>query len=58
VSELRSEGDATALLAAPPKTRFLIRAEDWQRLKPQADAGWKVLDQGHVGRRRFILLGS
>ena len=56
--KVRSEGDATALLASPPKGRFLIRAEDWQRLKPQADAGWKVLDQGQVGRRRFVLLGS
>jgi 4-amino-4-deoxy-L-arabinose transferase-like glycosyltransferase len=58
VSEVRSEGEATALLAAPPKARFLIRAEDWQRLKAQADAGWKVLDGGQVGRRRFVLLGS
>ncbi len=58
VSEVKSEGDATALLTAPPKARLLIRAEDWQRLKPQAAAGWKVLDEGQVGRRRFVLLGS
>jgi hypothetical protein len=56
--ELRSESEATALLAAPPKARLLIRAEDWQRLKPKADPAWRVLDQGQVGRRRFILLGS
>jgi hypothetical protein len=55
---VKSEGEATTLLAAPPKVRLLIRAEDWQRLKPQADAAWKVLDEGQVGRRRFILLGS
>jgi 4-amino-4-deoxy-L-arabinose transferase-like glycosyltransferase len=58
VSELRSEGEATALLAAPPTARLLIRAEDWQRLKPQADAGWKALAEGQVGRRHFLLLGS
>ena len=54
----RSEDEATALLAAPPKARLLIRAEDWQRLKPQADAAWQVLDEGQVGRRRFVLLGG
>jgi 4-amino-4-deoxy-L-arabinose transferase-like glycosyltransferase len=58
VREVRSEGEATALLAAPPKARLLIRAEDWQRLKPQADPSWRVLDQGQVGRRHFVLLGS
>ena len=58
LSEVRSEGEAKALLAAPPKARLLIRAEDWQRLKPQAAAGWKVLDEGRVGRRRFLLLGA
>ena len=58
VSEVRSEGEARVLLAASPKARFLLRAEDWQRLKSQADAGWKVLDEGQVGRRRFVLLGS
>jgi len=58
VRELRSEGEVTELLAAPPKARLLIRAEDWQRLKPQADPAWRVLDQGQVGRRRFILLGG
>jgi 4-amino-4-deoxy-L-arabinose transferase-like glycosyltransferase len=57
VREVRSEGEATALLAAPPKARLLIRAEDWQRLKTQADPAWHVLDQGQVGRRRFHLLG-
>ena len=58
VSKMRSESDATALLAAPPEARLLIRAEDWQRLKPQAAAGWKVLDEGQVGRRRFVLVGG
>ena len=58
VSEVKSEADATELLASPPKARLLIRAVDWQRLKPQAAAGWKVLDEGQVGRRRFVLLGS
>jgi hypothetical protein len=41
-----------------PKSRLLLRAEDWQRLKQHADAGWKVLDEGQVGRRRFVLVGS
>ena len=58
ISEVKDEGEATALLAAPPKARLLIRLEDWQRLKPQANTGWRVLDQGQVGRRRFVLLGS
>ena len=58
VSEVRSEGEARALLAAPPSARLLIRAEEWQRLKPQVDAGWKVLDEGQVGRRHFVLLGG
>ena len=58
VSELTSEAEAVALLAGPPKARLLIRAADWQRLKPQADAAWRVLDEGQVGRRRFILLGN
>jgi hypothetical protein len=58
VRELRSESEATALLAASPKDHLLIRAEDWQRLKPQADPSWRVLDQGQVGRRHFVLLGS
>ncbi len=58
VSEVRSEGEATVLLGAPPKARLLIRAEDWQRLKPQAAAGWKVLDEGQMGRRRFVLVGG
>ena len=58
VRELRSEGEATALLAAPPKASLLIRAEDWQRLKPHANPAWRVLDQGQVGRRSFVLLGS
>ncbi|HEX9418673.1 MAG TPA: hypothetical protein VGA81_06450, partial [Methylomirabilota bacterium] len=58
VREVRSESEATALLAAAPKARLLIRDEDWQRLKPKADPAWRVLDQGQVGRRRFILVGS
>ncbi len=58
VRELRSESEATALLAASPKAHLLIRAEDWQRLRPQADPSWRVLDQGQVGRRHFVLLGS
>jgi 4-amino-4-deoxy-L-arabinose transferase-like glycosyltransferase len=57
VKEVRSLADATALLAAPPSSRLLIRAEDWQQLKPRADPAWRVLDQGQVGRRRFLLLG-
>ena len=58
VRELKSENEATALLAASPKGRVLMRTEDWQRLKPQADAGWRALDEGQVGRRRFVLLGG
>jgi len=55
---VRSESEATALLAAAPKARLLIRDEDWQRLKPKADPAWRVLDQGQLGRRRFVLVGS
>ena len=58
VRELRNERAATALLAAAPKGRVLMRTEDWQRLKPQADAAWRTLDEGQVGRRRFVLLGD
>jgi hypothetical protein len=58
VRELRSEDEATALLRAAPKGRVLMRAEDWQKLKPQADAAWRTLDEGQVGRRRFVLLGG
>jgi 4-amino-4-deoxy-L-arabinose transferase-like glycosyltransferase len=58
VRELRSEGEATALLAASPKARVLMRADDWQRLKPRADTAWRALDEGQVGRRRFVLLGG
>jgi hypothetical protein len=36
----------------------LIRAEDWERLKPRAHPAWRVLDQGQVGRRRFVLVGA
>ena len=57
VRELKSEGEATTLLAAPPRARLMIREEDWQRLKPRADPAWRVLDQGQVGRRRFVLAG-
>lgn len=58
VRELKSEREAKAVLAASPTRRVLMRAEDWQRLKPQADAGWRALDEGQVGRRRFVLLGG
>src|SRR4030095_13325255 len=58
VQELLSESEAKAVLAASPARRILMRAEDWQRLKPQADAGWRALDEGQVGRRRFVLLGG
>jgi hypothetical protein len=58
VRELRSEREAKAVLAVSPTRRILMRAEDWQRLKPQADAGWRALDEGQVGRRRFVLLGG
>jgi len=58
VRELKSESEAMALLSAPPKARVLMRADDWQRLKPQADAAWRALDEGQVGRRRFVLLGG
>jgi hypothetical protein len=43
---------------SPPSSRLLIRAEEWQQLKPKANPAWHVLDQGQVGRRRFILLGG
>jgi 4-amino-4-deoxy-L-arabinose transferase-like glycosyltransferase len=58
VRELKSEREATALLGASPTGRVLMRAEDWQRLKPRADAAWRTLDEGQVGRRRFVLLGG
>jgi 4-amino-4-deoxy-L-arabinose transferase-like glycosyltransferase len=58
VRELTSESEAKALLAASPTRRILMQAEYWQRLKPQADAGWRALDEGQVGRRRFVLLGG
>ena len=58
VRELRSEGEAVMLLAAAPRVRVLMRIDEWQRLKPQADAGWRALDEGQVGRRQFVLLGG
>ena len=58
VRELKSEGEATAVLAAAPQARLLIRADEWQRLKPQSNAAWRTLDEGQVGRRHFVLLGS
>jgi 4-amino-4-deoxy-L-arabinose transferase-like glycosyltransferase len=58
VKEVRSESEVTALLVAPPSARLLIRDEDWQRLKPRANSAWRVLDQGQVGRRRFVLVGG
>jgi len=58
VREIRSEKEATALLAASPTGRVLMRSDDWQRLKPRADAAWRALDEGQVGRRRFVLLGG
>jgi 4-amino-4-deoxy-L-arabinose transferase-like glycosyltransferase len=56
--ELRNEGEATALLAAAPTARLLMRADDWQRLKSQSDAAWRTLDEGQVGRRHFVPLGG
>jgi hypothetical protein len=58
VREIRNEKEARILLAASPKGRILMRSDDWQRLKPQADAAWRALDEGQVGRRRFVLLGG
>jgi len=58
VRELRSEAEATALLAGPPTARVLMRADDWQRLKARAGTAWHTLDEGQVGRRRFVLLGG
>lgn len=58
VRELRSEREAATLLAAAPRARVLMRVDEWQRLKPQADAGWRTLDEGQVGRRQFVLLGG
>jgi 4-amino-4-deoxy-L-arabinose transferase-like glycosyltransferase len=58
IRELKSESEAAALLAAPPKARVLMRVNDWLRLKPQADAAWRALDVGQVGRRRFVLVGG
>jgi 4-amino-4-deoxy-L-arabinose transferase-like glycosyltransferase len=58
VRELITENEATAVLGGAPKARVLMRADDWQRLQPQADPGWKVLDRGQVGRRPFVLLGG
>lgn len=58
VREIKSEREVAALLASSPKARVLMRPDDWQRLKPQADAAWRALDEGQVGRRRFVLLGG
>lgn len=58
VREVRGENEATALLAASPRGRILMRADDWRRLQPRADAAWRTLDEGQVGRRRFVLLGG
>lgn len=58
ISEVRGEAAARALLAAAPRTRLLIRLEDWRRLEAHADVGWKVLDRMQLGRRPFVLLGG
>jgi 4-amino-4-deoxy-L-arabinose transferase-like glycosyltransferase len=57
VRELGSQ-EATALLAASPTTRVLMRADEWDRLKAEADPAWRALDGGQVGRHRFVLLGG
>jgi len=58
IRELRNENEALAVLAAAPQARVLIRSDEWQRLKPRANGAWRTLDEGQVGRRQFVLLGS
>jgi len=57
VRELRNEAEATTLLAAVPRARLLMPPEEWARLKPQANAAWRTLDEGQIGRRHYVLLG-
>ncbi len=58
VREVRRDADVRALLASPPAARLMLRAEEWARLGPAANPGWRVLDEGTAGRRRFVLLGG
>jgi hypothetical protein len=36
----------------------MLRAEDWARFRAAANPSWRVLDEGTVGRRHFVLLGG
>jgi hypothetical protein len=58
VREVRSDAEVQSLLASPPAARLILRAEDWARLRAAANPSWRVLDEGTVGRRHFVLLGG
>jgi 4-amino-4-deoxy-L-arabinose transferase-like glycosyltransferase len=58
VREVRSEAEVKSLLASAPAVRLMLRAEEWARLRPAANPAWRVLDEGTVGRRHFVLLGG
>ena len=58
VREVRSEAEVKPLLASTPGARLMLREEDWTRLRAVAHPTWRVLDEGTVGRRHFVLLGD
>jgi len=58
VREVRSEAEVKSLLASTPGARLMLREEDWTRLRAVAHPTWRVLDEGTVGRRHFVLLGD
>ncbi len=58
VREVRSEAEVKSLLASAPAARLMLRAEEWARLRSVANPSWRVLDEGAVGHRHFVLLGD
>jgi hypothetical protein len=58
VREVRSEAEVKSLLASAPAARLMLRAEEWARLRPATNPAWRVLDEGTVGSRHFVLLGG
>ena len=58
VRELQTDTEVTSLLGSPPAARLMLRAADWTRLRSGAHPSWRVLDEGMVGRRHFVLLGG
>jgi 4-amino-4-deoxy-L-arabinose transferase-like glycosyltransferase len=58
VREVRSEAEVKSLLASALAARLMLRAEEWARLRPLANPAWRVLDEGTVGHRHFVLLGG